>query len=113
MKSSGGDQSKALRVGQLAKRWSVTVERVRRLIEAGHLAGTFEIPSSGRYGKTVRIPMEAVLAFERRWQCGDSHPVSSHLPDRRKELRNFPELDLAPDGERCEAAQCRDAHISE
>ena len=48
-------------VGQVAKRWGISPDRVRQLIDAGKLAGTFEIPSAGRFGKALRIPAETVF----------------------------------------------------
>lgn len=45
----------ALSVGQLARRWGVGAERIRRLVESGMLPGSFKVPSAGRYGEAVRI----------------------------------------------------------
>jgi hypothetical protein len=52
-------------VGQAAKRWGISSERVRQLIDAGNLVGNFSNPSAGRFGKALRIPVETVLASER------------------------------------------------
>ncbi len=71
-------------------------ERVRQLIDAGNLAGTFSIPSAGRFGKALRIPAETVLAAEMEWAIASSlarvvkkpRPRSSH----ELALKHFPEL---------------------
>ena len=60
-------QPDALSPGQLARRWGLAVDRVRRLIESGHVPGAFKIPAAGRYGETIRIPLAAVLQAVREW----------------------------------------------
>ena len=57
-----------LTVGQLAKRWGVAPKRVAELIRNGSLKGTFAIPSSGRFGKTTKIPLATVMEAEKTWQ---------------------------------------------
>jgi excisionase family DNA binding protein len=53
-----------LTVGQLARRWGISRDHVRRLISDGRLRGAFTIPSTGRYGATVKIPLTSVLQAE-------------------------------------------------
>lgn len=81
-----------LTVGQLARRWGVSAERIRRLVEAGHLPDTFTIPSAGRYGAIIKIPMATVLAAESTW----THLPKSIEPKRRAPRRanNKPALDF-------------------
>lgn len=85
---------KMLGVGQVAKRWGVGVERVRQLINVGALRGAFEIPSSGRYGKAIRIPLQAVMDAERRWQCVPEESQRRRPSRGQTELRH---LDLSDD----------------
>jgi hypothetical protein len=54
----------ALTVGQLARRWGVSADRVRQLIRSGHLPGVFTIPSAGRYGATVKVLLASVVRLE-------------------------------------------------
>lgn len=58
----------ALTRGQLARRWGVCLGRVRQLIEAGLLPGVFEIPPAGKFGKVVKVPMNSILAAEKKWK---------------------------------------------
>jgi len=60
-------QCEALTPGQLARRWGLGVDRVRGLIQSGKVPGAFRVPSAGRYGKAVRIPLAAVLQAEKEW----------------------------------------------
>src|SRR5262245_55826406 len=93
--------SETLTIGQLAKRWSVSTGRVHGLIRAGLLAGTFRIPSVGRFGATTKIPVAAVLQAEKEWGV----VPADQQRDRRKPPRNrngalpvlkhFPELELS------------------
>lgn len=93
----------ALSIGQLAKRWSVAENRIRELIDAGQLSGAFKIPSAGRYGETIKIPLDSILRAECDWAVTPSTPESP--PRRRRNVRNsaafkhFPELidDHEPD----------------
>ena len=77
----------SLSIGQLAKRWGVAPERIRSLIESGVLPNVFEIPSSGRYGTTVRIPWASVLEAEHLWQLAPS-VASRPRPPQRSVLAN-------------------------
>jgi len=105
-------QGEMLTVGQLAKRWNVSVDRVWQLIRLGHLPETFTIPSAGRFGRTTKIPMSAVLAAEDAWAVT---PVTNHGPRRRARpsktgaaLRHFPEL--SPTSEHDAECHAADPH---
>jgi hypothetical protein len=90
-------QLDALSPGQLARRWGLSVDRVRRLIEGGKLPGSFKVPAAGRYGEAVRVPLAVVLQAEQDWaiapvdgkQLGKprkqhgSHPPLKHFPELR------------------------------
>jgi hypothetical protein len=95
----------ALTIGQLAKRWAISPERVRQLVLGGHLHGALRIPSAGRYGQTIKVPLATIIRLETedwaivpesragpkpRQRRGDSGPALRHFP----ELANDP-----PDGE--------------
>jgi hypothetical protein len=95
-------QSEALTIGQLARRWSVSVSRVRTLVDKGELPGTFEIPSAGRYGATTKIPLAVVHAAEQRWATGALAEEAAARPQRRTRgtpaaFRHFPELADQPE----------------
>ena len=99
-------QRESLSVGQLAARWGVGVDRIRRMIEAGQLPGTFRLPSAGRYGQAVRIPIDVVLKLEESWTAVQV-PAKKKPPRRQggslAALKHFPEL-IPPD---CDAG-CRE-----
>ena len=90
-------------VGQLAKHWGVSRGRVHSLIDDGQLLGVFVIPSTGRYGKTVKIPLASVLDAEARWVVDDNGKTEKRKrPPRRNNgskpnLKNFPELNRSPE----------------
>ena len=87
-------KSETLSPGQLAQRWGIGVDRVRGLVECGQLPGAFEIPSSGRYGKAVRIPLATVMEVEHSWAVVQS-PQRNQRGRRQKSpptLEHFPEL---------------------
>lgn len=93
---------RTLTVGQVAKRWSVAVERVRQLVAAGYLPGAFVIPSAGRYGETVKIPLAVVEAAEERWRLVPvAREAAKPVPPTRgsSALKHFPDLTLEPDVE--------------
>ena len=92
----------SLSVGQLARRWGVSADRVRKLVSTGLLPGAFTIPSAGRYGATVKVPLATVLQVEaedwavapakqgarpkRPRRGGDSGPAFRHFPKLRASL---------------------------
>lgn len=84
-----------LSVRQLALRWGVGEERIRSLIDAGRLLGAFKVPSSGKYGETVRIPMEAVRDAESEWAIESDSAIGRKKRRRKRKgvkLNHFPEL---------------------
>lgn len=94
-------QPDTLTVGQLAKRWRVSTSRVQSLILAGLLAGTFRIPSVGRFGATTKIPLSTVLEVEHDWLIV---PRNTTAPKQRPPrgrggslpvLKHFPELEVS------------------
>jgi hypothetical protein len=103
-------QCETLTIGQLAKRWSIGRDHARGLVDHNTIRGVFTIPSAGRYGKAIRIPLASVLLAEREW--GDSsdgnYPPNSPCPRPRRSnggsprLKHFPELNTEPE----DAAQC-------
>ena len=101
-------QCEALTIGQLAKRWGIGRDHARGLVNHKVNRGAFTIPSAGRYGQAVRIPLASVLLAEREW--GDSsdgdYPSNSPRPRRPNggspKLKHFPELNTEPE----DAAQC-------
>ena len=91
----------SLSVGQLARRWGVSADRVRKLVSTGLLPGAFTIPSAGRYRATVKVPLATVLLVEEGWAVapakqaarpkrprrgGDSGPAFRHFPKLRASL---------------------------
>lgn len=88
----------ALSVDQLARRWGLGSERVRRLVEMGLLPGSFKVPSAGRYGEAIRIPLSTVLQAEEDWaihrKTGDSGKPLRRRAKRTSPvvLEHFPEL---------------------
>jgi excisionase family DNA binding protein len=86
-------------VGQLARRWGISRDHVRRLIDDGCLAGAFTIPSTGRYGATVKIPLTSILQAETEsWvmapaQAERARPKSARRgDDPGPAFRHFPKL---------------------
>ena len=49
-------QRGALSVGQLARRWGLGADRVRRLVESGLLPGAFKVPSAGKIWRSYSNP---------------------------------------------------------
>jgi len=90
-------------IGQVAKRWGVSRGRVQSLVDDGDLRGAFLIPSSGRYGETLKIPYESVLEAEAEWSvnAGDRNKSWKRQPithkGSRPSLKHFPELDVSPE----------------
>ena len=98
-------QREAVSIGQLAKRWGIGTARVRQLINSGFLPGTVAIPSAGRNGEVVRIPLTDVIDAETRWKITQKEEDRTS-PKRRTsggvpKLEHFPELSVnpEPDGE--------------
>jgi excisionase family DNA binding protein len=92
-----------LTIGQLARRWGISRDHVRQIIQDGHLRGVFSIPSAGRYGAVVKIPLDSVLQAEtENWavtpkkggrvrprrspQRDDPGPAFKHFPKLRATL---------------------------
>jgi hypothetical protein len=105
-----GRRKASLSVRQLALRWGVGESRIKSLIETGELPA-FTLPSAGRFGKTIRIPLASVKAAERDWSVLPSHTASekrhSVRQPAKRTLHHFPELsgDGSRDPERHEAGQ--------
>jgi len=97
-------QRGSLSVGQLARRWGLGVERVKRLVESGSLPGSFRVPSVGKYGEAIRIPLSTVIQAEQEWAIPEPrHGPTDTLPrgGRRRghrSLTHFPELNREPGG---------------
>ena len=97
-------QRGALSVGQLARRWGLGADRVRRLVDNGLLPGSFKVPSAGKYGEAVRIPLSVILQAEEDWAVAPSDDESTYRKRRGRRrqssptLENFPELSASPLG---------------
>jgi hypothetical protein len=94
----------ALTVGQLARRWAISAKRVRELVLGGHLPGAFTIPSAGRFGATLKIPVDTVLKVETEdWavvpQPAQARPKPRRRGDSGPALRHFPSLATDQDGD--------------
>lgn len=93
----------AMTPGQLAKRWGVSVARVRSLVEAGSIPGAFRIPAVGRYGETIKIPHASILQVEEQWAiASQSNEFSLRKRRGRRKtspptLEHFPELAANPE----------------
>lgn len=91
-------QHQALTISDLAKRWSVSRQRVGAMIDAGYITGAFVLPSAGRFGRTIKIPMSAVHALEENWKVptGACVQPQAHIATVAKfgapRLDHFPEL---------------------
>ena len=72
----------ALSPGQLARRWGLAVDRVRRLIESGRLPGAFKVPAAGRYGEAIRIPLASIVQAEQEWAIGPDRRFSRSIRSR-------------------------------
>lgn len=93
-----------LTVGQLARRWGISADRVRQLVRAGKLPGAFVIPSAGRYGETIKIPLDTILKVETEEWAIVSQPgkQAGPKPSRRRDdsgpaLKHFPKLRASPE----------------
>ena len=104
-------QRGALSIGQLARRWGLGADRVRRLVENGLLPGAFKVPSAGKFGEAVRIPLSAILQAEEDWAVAPSNDESEYRKRRGRRrqsastLENFPELSATPLGH---AGECHE-----
>ena len=102
-------QLEALSIGQLAKRWGVSADRVRGLVKTGQLPGSFKVPSVGGYGEAVKVPLATVIQAEQDWAIAPTDATSSRrkAPRRRgtssTTLRYLPELASNPGP----GAECR------
>jgi hypothetical protein len=98
----GATACEALTVGQLARRWGVSAHRVRQLALGGRLPGAFVMPSAGRYGDTLKIPLATVVRLETGdWALAPAGAQTGPGPRRRAggdgpALRHFPGLDVTP-----------------
>ena len=96
-------QLEALSIGQLAKRWGVSADRVRGLVETGQLPGAFKVPSVGRYGEAIKVPLATVMQAEQDWAIAPTGATSSRQKASRRRgtsstvLRHFPELASNPE----------------
>ena len=96
-------QLEALSIGQLAKRWGVSADRVRGLVETGQLPGSFKVPSVGRYGEAVKVPLATVIQAEQDWAIAPADVTSSRRKAPRRggtsstTLRHLPELASNPE----------------
>ena len=68
------------------------------------LAGAFEIPSAGKYGKAIRIPKEAVDAIELKQLTANSKKgkrvqKTKVAGNRFLSLKHFPEIAQSLDSE--------------
>jgi len=100
-------QCETLTVGQLAKRWGIGRDHASKLADANAIPGIFTIPSAGRYGAAVRIPLSSVLLAEQEWANSpeDRQPLKRPQYQRNghsPRLKHFPELNTEPG----DAAQC-------
>lgn len=98
MENKGSKKEEAresLSVGQLAKRWAVGVDRIRKLIEEGQLPEAFRVPASGVYGEALRIPIKTIQAAEAKWTVEKrSQPRRKKRPNGKAALLNFPEIEF-------------------
>ena len=74
------------------------------MVAEGRLPGTFTIPSAGRYGAVVKIPLATVLQVENEdWavrpaKAGRARPKPSERRDGAgPALRHFPKLRATPE----------------
>jgi hypothetical protein len=94
----------ALTIGNLAKRWGISRDHVRQIIEDGHLEGVFSIPSAGRYGAVTKIPLASVVQAETDdWvvERKKTEYARPKAPRRRDDsgpaLKHFPKLRASPE----------------
>ena len=102
-------QRGTLSIGQLARRWGLGADRVRRLVESGLLPGSFKVPSAGKYGEAVRIPLSAILQAEKDWAIPDHCQAQTDRPPRRRRRGSLPELAHLPELSHEHDDGCREA----
>jgi len=85
-------QCEALTIGQLAQHWAIGKGRVQSLVLEGHIPGAFKIPSSGRFGETVKIPLASVLLVEQEWAINPEEGRRMKPPQRRQRNGRSPKL---------------------
>ena len=96
-------ECQTLTVGQLARRWGVSAARIRKLVESGLLPGSFTIPSAGRYGATLKIPLATVIQVETEdWAVVPQGNRPRPKPrrggrDSGPALKHFPKLAASPE----------------
>lgn len=101
-------QCETLTIDQLAIRWKIGRERAHELAEQEKILEAFKIPSTGRNGEVVRIPIAAVLHAQQHWAMHpEDNPLLKRQPRRQRnghcpKLKHFPELSTEPE----DAAQC-------
>ena len=92
-----------LTIGQLARRWGISTDRVRTLVTNGQLPDAFTIPSVGRYGATIKIPLATVIQLESEdWAMVPQRQRAGPPPSRRRNdcgpaLKHFPTLAASPE----------------
>ncbi len=96
--------NKSISVGRLAKRWGIGTERVQAMIRSGLIPGAFSMPSCGRFGQTIRIPLARIYEVEARWRLSPQETkLRQKSPQRQSEgggsSSHFPELMSEHDAE--------------
>lgn len=89
------DSNSSLTVSQLAHRWGTSSQRIRTLVDQGRIPGAFRIPSAGRYGSAVRIPLSHILSLEESWQVLPKSQTTAKIFRRQRispSISHFPEL---------------------
>lgn len=82
-------------IAQLARRWSVSRQGIRAMIDHGRIPGAFRVPSVGRYGASIRIPEDEIVELEKRWEiasCSEGRREKSQRKSVPTSLIHFPEL---------------------
>jgi hypothetical protein len=92
-------ERRSLTLGQLARRWGLSRDHARQLVLDGHLPGAFTIPSAGRYGAVLKIPLASIIQVESDWavifekiRTARPKPPSRRNSDSGPALKHFPKL---------------------